>query len=679
MKPSPLILLLFLAALTPGLSAQSTPQAWQQRGRTALAQENYLQALEDFRSAIRLNPNYLEAHEGLAEAFFALGDFEEAGKAVTQAMRLGTGQSRIMVLQGRVLLGQGKFEEGLRLFQDVLAREPKNLGAFFGRAEYYVLTGRFFQAQKDYQDILKTEPLNLRAHLAQIILGLHQGRFTDLPALVESVLKNHSTDPLSHWWASQYHYRRGNLTAALNALDNYIRLRRSIPSSLASEGLKKGLIFRTVLLLSLGRWEEAVITGTSLAQDSPEDPYVWYLKGLAEFSQGDSPSAMGSFLRSLRIDSQNETSRIALENILLESTSLEEFVAQRKELAEYHFNAAQEAIRASRLTQAYDEIRRGLQIHPDSVRGFRQLTEIFKTQGFLTSYRDVLKRLERYPTAELETAFKDEMEIQFNAYPESLPALWSIPLEDFEAQKPREITLGIFYQPQSSQLEYFSGADHLSRYFQADLGQFRNFSFRKDPQGASLPPQAVENSSRAFSLSRQEKLDFYLLLEFREGFRDITAVAHLHQGSSGRLLRSFPVYRKGLGRVTSALRDLSKAVRGYFPQWGLLVKRDKARGLISLGSRDGVAEGAVFRILKAGAAQFTGDGSFVRYSEADTLGTFTVTLRDDRLSEGTLAKTGFYDLITPGDEVIFVPEPKDPLPIVWPAWSELHKNILSLR
>ena len=672
-----LIWVLLLVSLN--LSAQNTPQGWKDKGNDSLLRENYLQALEDFRSALKLNPNYLDAHEGLVQAFFSLGEFDEAGRAIGEAVRLGSGQTRIKVLQGRVLLGQGQLEEGLKLFQDVLSREPKNLGAFFGRAEYFVLKGKYLQAQKDYHEVLKADIGNLRAHLALIIMNLHQGTFSPVPSLLENILRNHSTDPLTHWWASQYYYKNGNLNRAQESLDNYLRLKKSGLIPPARGELNKGLIFKTVLLLSQNKPGEAVEVVTQIVSITPQLAYGWYLKGLAEFEDGRTAEALSSLERCLGLEKDNEMARIALENLLINQDSLEEYKLKKAALAEYHFTLGREALSSSRLTLAYDECRRGLLINPDSLLGIRKLAEIFKIQGLMTSYRDALVRIEdRYGLQDLDTSFRDEIEIQRSLYPDSFPDRWNIKINDFEKAAPRKINLGIYYLPASSQLDYFSGVKHLADFFQNEMGQNRNFEFL-DAQFKNIKPSPVENQSTAFRMARENNQEFYILLEFREGFRDLTAVAQVYLGKSGRLLQTFPIYKKGLQRVATALRDLSKSVGNYFPLWGRLLQRNKNIGLVSIGTRDGVKKELKFTILKSGTSTFSGDDGFIKFSLADSLGTFTVTDLDDRLAEGTLEKTGFYDLITPGDEVLFVPTPKEPTPVVWPAYSELQRNILGLR
>ena len=117
-----------------------------------------------------------------------------------------------------------------------------------------------------------------------------------------------------------------------------------------------------------------------------------------------------------------------------------------------------------------------------------------------------------------------------------------------------------------------------------------------------------------------------------------------------------------------------------FPLRGSVVKRRGTDVLVNLGKRDGAAPDQKFTVVRDGAADPTGDGSWFVWNPTDAFGTWTAASTDDWTTVGKLEKTGFFDTVAIGDEVLFVKDPpKAPAAVPLPVSAVLQRDLLSLR
>jgi hypothetical protein len=117
-----------------------------------------------------------------------------------------------------------------------------------------------------------------------------------------------------------------------------------------------------------------------------------------------------------------------------------------------------------------------------------------------------------------------------------------------------------------------------------------------------------------------------------------------------------------------------------FPLRGSIAKRQNAEFLVNLGRRDGVSVKQKFSIVRNSGSVLTGDKSWFSWNPNDLFGTWTVSSVDDWISVGKMEKSGFFDTVAIGDEVLFVKDaPASPAYVPLPVTAVLQRDLLSLR
>ena len=163
-QPRALVFILFLFA---SLSAfpQDARSAYQD-GLRAQATEDYALAVEKFKEALTDNPSYGEPMVGLAQAFLAMAEYDEAYKYVAMALVGDRNNPDLAVLEGRIKIGQGDTTGARSLFNSVLADQPNNAEARMGLAEADIADGRLRTALSGYAQIVKLAPESTPAILS---------------------------------------------------------------------------------------------------------------------------------------------------------------------------------------------------------------------------------------------------------------------------------------------------------------------------------------------------------------------------------------------------------------------------------------------------------------------------------------------------------------------------------
>jgi tetratricopeptide (TPR) repeat protein len=116
-----------------------------------------------FRDAMRLDPDAAQPKVQLAQ-LLSRQNPEEADKLIDSAIASNPHSIEILLVKAEMLHSRGDRDGALRLFDDVLAIDPKNGQAHLGRANINIGLGKFKVADEDIDPILKATPNNFMAN-----------------------------------------------------------------------------------------------------------------------------------------------------------------------------------------------------------------------------------------------------------------------------------------------------------------------------------------------------------------------------------------------------------------------------------------------------------------------------------------------------------------------------------
>ncbi len=600
------------------------------QGHDAWLEEDLPRAVELYRGALSLNPDYLEPRAGLAEAFFALEEYEEALGYIQQARRYDARAADLQILEGRISVALGQWDRARALLDGVLSREPNNLEARFALAQLDIVTGKRQTAESRYLDALRVAPESRTALLSLALMREEAGSLPEAARYMELAVRGNGDDPEVHRAAGEFFGRRGRLDLAERHLQTAIQLKRgrfpAAERSLAGAYLEQGRVAdaRTVLRELIGR--------------DRRDPMTWYLQGLAGEAAGDIAGAAAGLTEAIRLRPEDELARIALEEIARQKLPPGDAVLRK---------AAAEHLRQGRLLESHNylekaqfEYRRCLQLDPESRDARLAFARLFKVQGYPVKYLRELQLLQDRGLA--DTVVQDAIEITSGETADGPAVDWGMDQYALEMQPYR---LLLFTVPSRNSVLHRDAGEYLVRYVTGILER----NERLEVQDA---PVAVAGFDEAFRTAREKGSDWFLLLQADESERSFSARLDVYLARTGTRLETIQVFRTGNDRVRDTLMRVSSRFESLLPVRGRLLERRFDKGIVNLGRASGVRDGEKLLVVRKGGVQLANDRIGLRWRDEDLLGELTVTRTDENLCEGSVAGKSFFDRINPSDEVL---------------------------
>ncbi len=305
-KPREVIALsLILWVCTIGILDAQTVGDHRTTGVEALADSDYFAAIEAFGRALQINPQDLDSGVGMAEAYYWLGEYDQAQVLVSRALELSHQDPAILTLSGRISIGLGDLEAARVSFDRAIAVEPNNVGAEIGLAELSLAEGRNLDAALSLERALRIRPEHRKALLSLVLVYEQAGDFETAERYLEIALETHGNAPETHILAAEYDVRRGdNESAAGHARTAQV---------LDAQNSSAARIRATVALLD-GRYLETITTTEELLRKERTDARIWFLRGQALIAAARVEEAMDSFRTALRYEPDNEIVRLVAEN-----------------------------------------------------------------------------------------------------------------------------------------------------------------------------------------------------------------------------------------------------------------------------------------------------------------------------------------------------------------------------
>jgi tetratricopeptide (TPR) repeat protein len=621
-----------------------------------MLEEDWYAAAEYLIESLRLNPAHADAASSLAECYYELGEYDQALVWVRRARSLSRADTSLTNLEAFTLIALGRLDEASSIINQVLRQEPYNKEALFAAAELDIARGRAGDAVIRYRAAVSRYPDDRRLLVSLALVLGSLGDTDSARAYIERALLAHAGDYRVHYYAAYLASQAGRLQDAVAHAENSLYYR---PGFVPASFLLASLRYRQ------GWYEEAARLADELINLNREDSLSWYLKGVSYIRMGRFSEAQSVLSTAASMDGNDEFIRTALEELLITRTRIED--SSRSRWASWHFARARVFRTANQLEQAVFEYRRGLRLNPYA-RDRREYAELLRLQGYPARYLEELRFMQDLGMA--DTALNDAVESYNALLSNALFRRWDV--DPVMISKPHW-NLAVFSLASQSTFYHADAGAGASSYIKDLLAHERNIL----PMDAELRQPSF---SAAFRTAREMNADYFLVISVSENERDISIKGELFVARTGSQAAVFNAFRTGPDRLRYAARGIVDQLSGALPFRSELTLRRQDQGLIDKGRADGVKDGDVFDVIAKGRTGILNEGIGLVFAPEDVVGKLTIEKADEEVSAGRLARNGFFDRITPGDEVFLVPEKKDsPSAAVPSSDPELRALLRMLR
>ena len=647
-------IVIFVCFCAPGFSQQTGKSASQfyEEGLQAQNDEDWYTASQQYLEALQANPGYGDAWFRLAQCTYQLGQYDLALRYLDSAEKYARGNTGVQDLRGMCFIALGRLSDARNMFNTVLKLKPNDIDARFGLAELELMDGRISGAEGQYLEAVRRDPTNRKALLSLAFVSAQLGKNDAAQNYMNQAVRFYSGEAEVHYLSSGLAAMNGNLTEAERQARTAVEINGNYDRAYA---------LLASVLYSGGKYDDAIdVCDFRIGRDRNASN-AWYLKGLSQLRLNKTADAVSTWTTGLSVDPLDEVMRAALELQVGKSVSLED--SRRPSWASYHIRNAKEYAKRYDSTGASYEYQRALKIDPANEEARRAYADMLEMNGLHELYLEQLKFLKQNSagsdsssstnSAKKPDAAATRMEDTIEAYDsllrDTLAEKWNV--QPFYLDKIRW-KIGIYYTGGTMQ---FVHADNAMITAGAAADAFSGVAVTS----VSAQASPVSGFGEAYRKAHEAGEDYFVLISLDEGTRDLTLGGTMYSGRTGTLMRTMSFYGTGNSRYTNVLRRFRSAVLEKLPIRGKILDRNGNDLLIDVGRSEMIKKGAVFNIVRKGGMRTADNEIGLTYLDSDILGTLTVTDAGEEVSQGTLAKNGFYDRVNTDDEVVLVSMPKD--------------------
>ena len=144
-----------------------------------LTEERNEEARGPVLEALRLNPNYPEAHINLGTIYRRTGQMEQSEREYQAALAIQAINADAHTGYGALLLQENRYSEALREFQKVVELRPESATGHYDVGRVLAALGRSDQAMEQFSEAIRLEPDHAEAHHSLGVALATRGRLNE--------------------------------------------------------------------------------------------------------------------------------------------------------------------------------------------------------------------------------------------------------------------------------------------------------------------------------------------------------------------------------------------------------------------------------------------------------------------------------------------------------------------
>ena len=366
-----LVILSILFCCLQAAEAQYDRDVFYFRGRNALADGKYAQAIENFNILARLDTNdyWTFFFRGIAK--YNLGDIRGAQQDFDTSVRINPVFTNGFHYRAITLSRFGRYDEALEDFETAIKLRPGNIGIYFSRGVTYFLAQQFEPAVQDFDRYIKKEPKDPSAYLNR---------------------------------GASYLFL-GDTLKAINDYNRAIKLDRFEP---------EGFIRRGRLYAEQGKWEDAIADMDHAIQLDTANTFAYFNRALMHYERKDFNAAMRDFNRVLKDEPGNALTLYNRSLIHAQVGNFEEALADMDHVISInpnnvlaYFNRASYFIEMERWRDALEDYDKAIELYPDFAKAYMNRSYVENMLGMGQKSREDYQTAQRKVREYRETNASD--------------------------------------------------------------------------------------------------------------------------------------------------------------------------------------------------------------------------------------------------------------------------------
>ncbi|MBI3609124.1 MAG: tetratricopeptide repeat protein [Nitrospirae bacterium] len=189
------------------------------------------EAAQEYRLALKLQPDFVLAYNNLGNILVKQGRIEEAVQEYRRALKLQSDSDMIHNNLASALLDQGHLAEAIEEFQAAIKLRPDSVKAHYNLGNILVKQGRIEEAVQEYRRALKLQPDSAVIHNNLASALLDQGHLAEAIEEFQAAIKLRPDFVDTHYNLAMAYANRQRLQEAVQEYQTVIHLKPDHPSA----------------------------------------------------------------------------------------------------------------------------------------------------------------------------------------------------------------------------------------------------------------------------------------------------------------------------------------------------------------------------------------------------------------------------------------------------------------
>lgn len=293
--------LFFLLCLALVSNAQYDKDVFNFRGRAALADGKYSEAIShfnilarldttdcwtffyrgiakynlgdlrgaqaDFNTSVRLNPVFTNGYHFRAITLSRFGKYDEALKDLERAMELRPGLDGLYFSRGVTYFLAQQFDKAVADFDRYIRKEPKDPSAYLNRGASYLFLNDTTKALEDYNRAIRLDRFDPEGYIRRGRVYALRKDYNDAIADMDKAIGLDTTNTFAYFNRALMYYDQNNYNAAMSDLNRVLR---------DEPGNALTLYNRSLINAQVGNMEDALADMDHVININPENVLAYY-------------------------------------------------------------------------------------------------------------------------------------------------------------------------------------------------------------------------------------------------------------------------------------------------------------------------------------------------------------------------------------------------------------------
>lgn len=224
-------------------------------------------AQQDFDRSVRINPVFTNGFHYRAITRSRFGHYEEALEDLQHAIDLRPGNIGVYFSRGVTYFLAQQFEPAVEDFNRYLQKEPKDPSAYLNRGASYLFLGDTLKAISDYNKAIALDRFEPEGYIRRGRLHAEMNNFDEAIADMNHAVEVDSTNTLAYFNRALMYYEKQDYNSAMRDLNRVLR---------DEPGNALTLYNRSLILAQVGNYEEALMDMDRVININPKNVLAYF-------------------------------------------------------------------------------------------------------------------------------------------------------------------------------------------------------------------------------------------------------------------------------------------------------------------------------------------------------------------------------------------------------------------